>query len=125
MPDTRKKILLVDDSNTALMIERMLLNKASYDVITARDGHEGVQRALSERPDLILMDVVMPTMTGLQACRVLRSHDSTRETPIILVTTRGERETVEEGYASGCNDYVTKPINGLELLSKLRDQLGQ
>jgi CheY-like chemotaxis protein len=125
MNEPKKKILLVDDSKTALMIEKMLLGKASYEVITANDGHEGVQKALSERPDLILMDVVMPTMTGLQACRVLRTHDATKTTPIILVTTRGERETVEEGYASGCNDYVTKPINGLELLSKLRDQLGQ
>lgn len=125
MNESKKKILLVDDSNTALMIEKMLLGKASYDVITARDGHEGVQKALAERPDLILMDVVMPTMTGIQACRVLRGYDATRTTPIILVTTRGERETVEEGFASGCNDYVTKPINGLELLSKLRDQLGE
>ncbi len=125
MNEGKKRILLVDDSQTALMIEKMLLAKASYEVITARDGHEGVQKALSERPDLILMDVVMPTMTGLQACRVLRSHDATRTTPIILVTTRGEPATVEEGFASGCNDYVTKPINGLELLSKLRDQLGQ
>jgi PleD family two-component response regulator len=125
MNKNKKRILLVDDSSTALMIERMLLGRASYDVSTARDGLEGVQKALEEQPDLILMDVVMPSMTGLEACRVLRSHESTKETPIILVTTRGERETVEEGFASGCNDYVTKPIDGLELLSKLRDQLGE
>ncbi len=125
MGQTRKRILLVDDSNTALMIEKMLLSKAPYDVITARDGHEGVKKAISEKPDLILMDVVMPTMTGLQACRAIRAHAATRETPIILVTTRGEQDSVEEGFASGCNDYVTKPINGLELLSKLRNTLGE
>jgi CheY-like chemotaxis protein len=125
MSQTKKRILLVDDSNTALMIEKMLLGKASYDVITARDGDEAVKKAIVERPDLILMDVVMPTMTGLEACRALRANESTKTTPIILVTTRGERETVEQGYASGCSDYVTKPINGLELLSKLRDQLGE
>ncbi|HEV3192158.1 MAG TPA: response regulator [Polyangiaceae bacterium] len=122
---TKKRILLVDDSNTSLMIEKMLLGKASYDVTTARDGDEAVKKAIVERPDLILMDVVMPKMTGLEACRALRAHGSTKTIPIILVTTRGERETVEQGYASGCNDYVTKPINGLELLSKLRDQLGE
>jgi CheY-like chemotaxis protein len=125
MSPKKKKILLVDDSSTALMIEKMLLGKASYDVITARDGREGVEKALAERPDLILMDVVMPTMTGLEACRVLRQNASTMRTPIILVTTRGESEGVEAGFASGCSDYVTKPINGLELLSKLRDQLGE
>ncbi|HLK35407.1 MAG TPA: response regulator [Polyangiaceae bacterium] len=121
----RKRILLVDDSSTALMIERMLLGKAPYDILTARDGREGVEVAIAEMPDLILMDVVMPTMTGLQACRALRGNESTRTIPIILVTTRGERETVEEGFASGCNDFVTKPIDGLELLSKMRDQLGE
>ena len=116
---------MVDDSSTALMIERMLLGKAPYDILTARDGREGVEVAIAEMPDLILMDVVMPTMTGLQACRALRGNESTRTIPIILVTTRGERETVEEGFASGCNDFVTKPIDGLELLSKMRDQLGE
>jgi CheY-like chemotaxis protein len=122
---TKKKILLVDDSNTALMVEKMLLRSSPYELITARDGHEGVQKALAEHPDLILMDVVMPTMTGIQACRALRANESTKTTPIILVTTRGERTAVEEGFACGCTDYVTKPIDGLELLSKLRDQLGE
>jgi CheY-like chemotaxis protein len=121
----KKKVLLVDDSSTALMIEQMLLSKASYDIVTARDGREAVHTATQELPDLILMDVVMPNMTGLEACRALRAQESTKAIPIILVTTRGENESVETGFASGCNDYVTKPINGLELLTKLRDQLGE
>jgi CheY-like chemotaxis protein len=121
----KRKILLVDDSKTALLIETMLLSKGSYDVITANDGHEAVRKALAEKPDAIVMDVVMPTMTGLEACRVLRAQESTKKTPIILVTTRGEGQSVEEGYASGCTAYLTKPINGLELLSTLREQLAQ
>lgn len=122
---TRKKILLVDDSNTALMIEQMLLGSSAYELITARDGREAVAKAASERPDLILMDVVMPNMTGIEACVRIRAQEDTRAIPIILVTTRGESENVEKGFASGCNDYVTKPINGLELLTKLKNQLGQ
>ena len=122
---TRKNILLVDDSNTALMIEQMLLSSTPYRIQTARDGQEAVAKATAEPPDLILMDVVMPNMTGLEACRALRAQPSTRAIPIILVTTRGESTSVEAGYESGCNDYVTKPINRLELLSKLRDQLGE
>jgi CheY-like chemotaxis protein len=121
---TKKKILLVDDSSTALMIERMLLNGASYELSVARDGREAVQKATAERPDLILMDVVMPNMTGIEACRELRSREETKAIPIILVTTRGESENVEKGFASGCSDYVTKPINGLELLTKLKNHLG-
>jgi CheY-like chemotaxis protein len=122
---TKKKILLVDDSSTALMIEQMLLSRSSYDVTTARDGREGVARAREQLPDLILMDVVMPNMTGTEACKALRAEDATRMIPIILVTTRGEKEAVEQGFACGCNDYVTKPIDGLELLTKIRDQLGE
>jgi CheY-like chemotaxis protein len=121
----RKKILLVDDSSTVLLMEKMILSKSEYDVVTARDGVEGVEKARSELPDLILMDVVMPRMDGFEAVRKLREDDSTRSIPVIMVTTRGELQSVETGYASGCSDYVTKPINGLELLTKVRSCLGQ
>ncbi|ABC80382.1 MULTISPECIES: PleD family two-component system response regulator [Anaeromyxobacter] len=121
----RKKILLVDDSSTVLLMERMILAKSAYDVVTARDGQEGVEKAREEKPDLILMDVVMPRMDGFEACRKLREHEETAAIPVIMVTTRGELASVETGYASGCTDYVTKPINGLELLAKVRSCLGQ
>ena len=120
----KKKILLVDDSATALMLEQVMLSGSGYQIVTARDGREAVAKATEEQPDLILMDVVMPNMTGLEACRALRAGASTSTIPIVLVTTRGDGDTVEAGFASGCNDYVTKPINGPELLGKLRDQLG-
>lgn len=121
----RKKILLVDDSSTVLLMEKMILSKSEYDVVTARDGLEGVEKARNERPDLILMDVVMPRMDGFEAVRKLRADDATKAIPVIMVTTRGELQSVEAGYASGCSDYVTKPINGLELLTKVRSCLGQ
>ena len=121
----RKKILLVDDSSTVLLMERMILSKHEYDVVTARDGQEGVEKALVEKPDLILMDVVMPRMDGFEACRRLREQEDTKSIPVIMVTTRGELASVETGYTSGCNDYVTKPINGLELLAKVKSCLGQ
>jgi CheY-like chemotaxis protein len=119
----RKKILLVDDSSTVIMMEQMILSKNNYDLVTARDGQEGVAKALSEKPDLILMDVMMPRMDGFEACRKIRAENSTRSIPVIMVTTRSELTSVETGYASGCNDYVTKPINSLELLSKVKNYL--
>jgi CheY-like chemotaxis protein len=121
----RKKILLVDDSSTVLLMERMILSKNEYEVVTARDGVEGIEKARNERPDLILMDVVMPRMDGFEAVRQLRQEETTREIPVIMVTTRGELTSVESGYAAGCSEYVTKPINGLELLAKVRSCLGQ
>jgi DNA-binding response OmpR family regulator len=120
----RKKILLVDDSDTILMLERLVLQH-SYDVITAKDGGTGVATAIEQRPDLILLDVIMPKMDGFQACRRLRTEDATSGTPIILVTSRGEVSHMEEGFRCGCSDYITKPIDTLELLEKVRNCLGE
>ena len=121
----RKKILLVDDSNTILMMERMILTKGPYDLITANDGEEAVEKALAERPDLILMDVMMPKLNGFEACKRIREEEGIDTTPIIMVTTRGEVQNVETGFESGCNDYVTKPINAPELMAKLKSYLGE
>lgn len=122
-PSPRKKILLVDDSATTHLWIKMVLNKSAYDMISARDGQEGVETALAERPDLVLMDVVMPRMDGFTAVREMRARPELRNVPIIMVTTRAEAKNVEEGFASGCSDYITKPIDGLELLSKIRNTL--
>ncbi len=121
----RKKILLVDDAETILMMERMILNKAGYELITAKNGEDAVTKAAAERPDLILMDVVMPKMNGFEACKQIRANDTTKTIPIIMVTTRGEAESVESGFESGCDEYVTKPINGLEIVSKVKSALGE
>jgi DNA-binding response OmpR family regulator len=93
--------------------------------LTASNGEEAVERALSDKPDLILMDVVMPKMNGFDACRRIRGEESIKHTPIIIVTTRGEMRNVETGFEAGCNDYVTKPINGAELMAKLKTYLGE
>ena len=120
----RKRILLVDDSETSLLMARMILSKANYDIVVAKDGQAGVEAALREKPDLVLLDVVMPRMNGFEACRKLKAQKETEAIPVIMVTTRGEESSVETGYASGAADYVTKPVNGLELLSKVRNVLG-
>ena len=120
----KKKILLVDDSATILMMERMILTKFPYEVLTAVDGEQAIALAVAEQPDLILMDVVMPKMNGFDACRRIRQEDPIKGTPIIMVTTRGEVQNMENGFESGCNDYVTKPINPTELMAKLRTFLG-
>lgn len=120
----KSRVLLVDDSATALQMERMILDRGRYEVVTARNGAEALEKAVALRPDAIVMDVMMPTMGGLEACRSIRSHALLRDTPVILVTTRGEPEHVEAGFASGCNDYVTKPIDAIELLTKLQSVLG-
>lgn len=121
-----KKILLVDDSTTSRLANRMLFSEQkNYELISACDGKEGVETALRERPDLILMDIEMPRMSGLEACRILRQHENTKKTPIILLTMRGENSFVQEGYASGCSDFLTKPVNEKKLIAALRTHLGE
>jgi DNA-binding response OmpR family regulator len=120
----KKKILVVDDSRTALFMVTTILRKERYELVTACDGEQALEMAASERPDLILMDVIMPRKTGFEACRELKRREDTKAIPVILVTTRGEGENVEAGFQSGCNDYVTKPINAQELLTKVRDHMG-
>jgi CheY-like chemotaxis protein len=119
-----KKILIVDDSQTVLMMERMILAPERYQIVTASNGHEACERARIEKPDLVLMDIVMPVMNGLDACKAMRADPATCSIPIILVTTRGETDNMERGYENGCNDYVTKPVNSAELLTKVRNILG-
>ena len=121
----KKKILVVDDSKTALFMVTTILKREPYDLVTAHDGQQAVETAVAERPDLILMDVVMPRKTGFEACRELKQREDTKSIPVILVTTRGEGENVEIGFESGCNDYVTKPVNAQELLAKVRDHIAR
>jgi PleD family two-component response regulator len=125
VPGMRKRVLLVDDSSTILMMEKMILLRGPYDITTARDGMEALEKASAERPDLILLDVVMPRMDGFETCRRLRAQEDTRDIPVIFVTTRGEADNVAAAFKSGASDHVTKPINGAELLAKLRTHLGE
>ena len=121
-----KKVLLVDDSTTTLMMEEMILKqRTAYECVTAKDGLDAISRAVVESPDLVLMDVVMPRMNGFEACKRMRLEAGLRDTPIILVTTRGEEEYVEAGFQSGCNDYITKPIDSFELVALLQSYLGE
>ena len=115
-----KKILIVDDSKVAAMTQQLILRSLKgCEVITAEDGIKGVEKAVAEQPDLILMDVVMPRMNGFEACRLIRGHEATESIPIIMVTTRSESAHVDEGFASGCNDYIFKPIDAAQLLEKI------
>ena len=124
MPTTlRKKILLVDDSPTAILWQRLILEDDPYEILVANDGEEGVRVAKAERPDLVLLDVMMPRMNGFETLRALRSESTLRNTPVLMVTTRSEMTNVMEGFESGCNEYITKPVDRTELLAKVRSYL--
>ncbi|HEY3445419.1 MAG TPA: response regulator [Myxococcales bacterium] len=125
MAAAKKKILLVDDSSTVLLTERTMFDDGRFTILTARNGREAVEAAKREQPDMIFMDVVMPEMDGFEAVRTLRAHAPTKDTPIVMVTTRSEPKNVQAGYEAGCDEYMTKPFNHLELMEKLRHYLGE
>ncbi len=114
----RPRLLVVDDSATACLALQQHLAGA-FEVHVARDGAEGVRSALQLRPDLVLMDVMMPVMNGREACAELRRRPETASIPVIFVTSKAEEEDVVAGWLSGCTDYVLKPVDYEELLAKI------
>ncbi|SBT05781.1 Protein PilH [Candidatus Accumulibacter aalborgensis] len=114
-----KKILVVDDSPTERHVMKTLLTGNGYEVITAESGEEGIAKAKSELPDLILMDIVMPGLNGYQATRTLTRNEATRNIPIIVFTTKDQETDKIWGLRQGAQDYLVKPVNGQELLAKI------
>lgn len=123
MPNLRKRVLVVDDSELIVSLLRLLLGSA-FDVTTARDGEEGVSCALSQKPDLILMDLQMPRLDGVSALRRLRARAETRDTPVILLSARADPESRQRALEAGCDDFLTKPFRQAELVGRIRERLG-
>lgn len=115
-----KKILIVDDSPTEIHKLRSLLTKHGFEALMAESGEAGVALARSERPDVILMDIVMPGMNGFQATRQLTSHQATRDIPVIIVTTKDQETDRMWGTRQGARAYLTKPVNEKQLLSTIK-----
>ena len=114
-----KTILVVDDSPTERHVLSELLTQNGYQVITAENGEEGVEKAKSEQPDLILMDVVMPGLNGYQATRTLTRDETTKHIPIIVCTSKGQETDRIWGLRQGALDYIVKPVDAQDLLSKI------
>jgi DNA-binding response OmpR family regulator len=119
----RSRILVVDDTEPNLKLLRALLTGAGYEVVTANCGTAGVEVALRENPDLILLDIMMPDITGFEVCQRLRATACTAQTPIIFLTALHEVEDHMRAVDVGGDDVLTKPINKLELLLRVKSLL--
>ena len=113
------KILLVDDSKTELHALSDLLTKRGFTVRTAENGEEAMKRLAEEKPDLILMDVVMPGQNGYQATRAIKRDDRFKDIPVIMCTSKGLDTDRIWGMRQGASDYIVKPVDGEELLGKI------
>ena len=118
------KVLIVDDSPTEIHILSKTLEGDGHEIVIASDGEEGVAKAISEMPDLILMDVVMPGLNGFQATRKIHRNASTKHIPIIIVTTKDQDTDREWGMRQGASDYLVKPVDTEALVGKVNSLLG-
>ena len=114
------KILVVDDEQDILELIRHTLNKEGYEVHVAANGQQAVEKAKKIKPNLILMDVMMPVMDGMEACRQLKEDPETSELAIIFLTARSEEFAELAGFEAGADDYISKPIRARVLLSRIR-----
>ncbi len=114
------KILLVDDEPDILEILKYNLSSQGYQVYTAKNGAEGVEKAKKKNPHLIILDVMMPEMDGIEACEIIRRTKGLENTIITFLTARGEDYSQVAGFDAGADDYITKPIKPKVLLSKIK-----
>ncbi|WNJ99902.1 response regulator [Thalassospiraceae bacterium LMO-JJ14] len=119
------KILVVDDEELIRDILRQILQQDGHEVIEAGDGDTAIKTARDVRPDLIVLDMVMPKMTGLEIAPVLRSHPGTKNIPIIALTGSRSPETTEDIHNAGCDRYIAKPINAEQILGAVAKLLNK
>jgi len=120
----KRKILVVDDERYILHILDFSLGAEGYEVITAGDGEQAVERARTEHPDLVVMDIMMPKMDGYEACRLIKSDPETRQIPVIILTAKGRDGDQKRGRDAGADEYLTKPFSPAKLIERVHSVLG-
>ena len=112
-----KKILAVDDERHIVRLVEVNLQRAGYEVVTAYDGREALEKVKAEKPDLVVLDVMMPYMDGFEVLKNLKADPTTAEIPVIMLTAKAQDADVFRGWQSGVDCYLTKPFNPMELLT--------
>jgi DNA-binding response OmpR family regulator len=117
------KIVVAEDEHDILELLRFILELNGFEVVTANNGEEAVQQTLAVMPDLVLMDVRMPRMTGHQACQALKANPKTKGIPVVFLSARGQEADIKQGLSLGAADYILKPFSPEELPGRLRNVL--
>jgi DNA-binding response OmpR family regulator len=119
----KNKILVIDDEPGVVELLKKRLERAGYDVIAATDGMEGFKRACEHKPDLILLDIIMPGVDGLTVLKRLKTEEATRQIPVVMVTAKGLTDSLFEAQKYGATDYIIKPFQWSELLRFIKRYL--
>jgi len=120
-----KKILVVDDEPRLLKVITIRLKASGYEVITAQDGAEALEKAKSLNPDLIILDVLMPKVDGYEACRLLKFDEKYKSIPVIMLTAKAQDIDKAMGKKVGADDYIAKPFETQDLVDKIKKHLGE
>ena len=121
--DINKKILIIDDEPDLVKTLQITLQQENYECLTAHDGKQGLRRAYEWKPDLIVLDVMLPGMDGYQVCRALKLNARLKQVPIIMLTVKASTENRIMGEASGAAHYITKPFSEEKLIAKIEELL--
>lgn len=115
----KTKILLVDDERDLVETMEMALEAKGYDVVCAYDGEEGLKQAVSTRPDVIILDLMMPKMNGYQVCWELKNNETTRDIKVVMLTAKTQESDKFWGHETGADDYITKPFEMSHLIQRI------
>jgi CheY-like chemotaxis protein len=119
-----KKLLMADDESGVRSLVRMTLESDAYEILEASDGNQALELAREHQPDLVLLDVAMPGMSGFEVCRLIKEDPETKQIKVIMLTARAQQMDVEEGQKSGADDYFTKPFSPVALMKKVEEIFG-
>ena len=118
-----KKIFIIEDDRSAIRLIEYVLQQAGYEVVTATDGVEGLRRATSEHPDLIILDIMLPGLDGFEVCHRMRQRSETANIPILIISAKARQDDKDTGFRVGADDYLTKPAEPAEILAKVETLL--
>jgi DNA-binding response OmpR family regulator len=122
---SKGKILVVDDEIYIVHILDFSLGMEGYEVITALDGEQALERLKADKPDLVVLDIMMPKLDGYEVCKVIKSNAATKGTPVILLSAKGRNVDQKMGFDVGADDYITKPFSPRKLVERINQLLGQ
>jgi DNA-binding response OmpR family regulator len=118
------KVLVVEDDVDIQDFVVSLLSRAGYDVLTEGNGEAGLDTALTQQPDLVILDWMMPGLTGVEVCRAMRADPRAKDIPVLLLTSRAQEADIDQAFTAGADDYMVKPFGGRELVSRVMTLTG-